>query len=676
MTESMFLPHELDFSSELEKLAAREARLSDQVDNWPQEILQEAYKQSDFISDFQPEVHIVEQDPERGYAFGYIQVANRTEDTRRPTEAALRDEIGVNTARIIVVVKNKRLQPLDLYIQGDRILPLTEERFRSSMFRPQTFDTAKKGPGDTSMVSLLYPPYRQNYGFGGGGQVLKADQVKTSSVRPEFLLDAIRDTIHQQDLEMVEESLTKNAALRNKALHNPAVLPFLMKLSSVQPDTGKDRLRSALESIPPDVVQFSLSDDGYEVKTANSRYWYPETSTVSRAGMLKMASEDVVRRVEQDGSVTISTTPTVRKTELQDDEVFVAKSFGQYKVKTVDGQEVLGWVWPNCTDYDGTILPLAVFTNGSQSAVQDSIVGNYVGQGSNVIRKDRPGGFGVFGREAHGRVTITAPIHIDSVSVSDGSRRYTGTTILGEPVTLVPLKGVTAIQKISDRAVGLPGDVFWIPLNGSTQLVSDADAFVKMAHVRDLDRRAELVSDGTFFSLRGRPFDKLASAQRENIPAADAVFLMASGGVPPKEAEYAVKLAAQLGTYSLVANPIRPLSEQLHQAKLAAAKLSETVPLKEWKADLLKEAATLTDPNTVDRVLSLGFLNDENITTFVDYLPEIDRTIEKLSEMLVGSRLGMEEVPQGALERSLRQLDKVASGLRRLMYATPEEDAA
>ena len=45
---------------------------------------------------------------------------------------------------------------------------------RQALFRPQAFDVTSRTPGDQSMIGQLYPPYRQNYGFGGGGIAMNA----------------------------------------------------------------------------------------------------------------------------------------------------------------------------------------------------------------------------------------------------------------------------------------------------------------------------------------------------------------------------------------------------------------------------------------------------------------------------------------------------------------------
>ena len=108
-----------------------------------------------------------------------------------------------------------------------------------------------------------------------------------------------------------------------------------------------------------------------------------------------------------------------------------------------------------------------------------------------------------------------------------------------------------------------------------------------------------------------------------------------------------------------------PLSFKMAGAREEAKNLLDEFP-RGLKQDLLKEAAALGDAQTVDKILALNFINPENVGTFANYLPELDEALSKVAEMLVASRLGLNQVPEGALEKSLTGLDTVIDGLRKL----------
>jgi len=181
--EPLFLtPPELVF----EKTAA-EVALPEDPNSWPQEILQELYKQVPYISDFTPHVVMERVDGEQGYGFGAVEVSNQTEAQLGTSPDALQ-AAGIQTVRLPVVISDGKLMPFDILVTVDStMLPLTEERLREALFRPTMFDVTGMTPGDMSMIGQLYPPYRQNMGFGGGGVMTNVGMGKEGSALEHWL---------------------------------------------------------------------------------------------------------------------------------------------------------------------------------------------------------------------------------------------------------------------------------------------------------------------------------------------------------------------------------------------------------------------------------------------------------------------------------------------------------
>jgi hypothetical protein len=86
------------------------------------------------------------------------------------------------------------------------------------------------------------------------------------------------------------------------------------------------------------------------------------------------------------------------------------------------------------------------------------------------------------------------------------------------------------------------------------------------------------------------------------------------------------------------------------------------------RKDLLKEAAVIPDPMAVDTVLSLGFLNPENLGVFISYMSVIDNAQAKMCELLLAARLGLREVPVGALEKAVKSTEEALEGLKVLAF--------
>jgi hypothetical protein len=201
-------------------------------------------------------------------------------------------------------------------------------------------------------------------------------------------------------------------------------------------------------------------------------------------------------------------------------------------------------------------------------------------------------------------------------------------------------------------------------------------AFSKVASKSWTDA-VELVGDKDVFSFRGPAVAKLASDRTKFLSKADAEFMGVAMGVSPEHMKKAMALTAN-GEPACVAG-VKKLVEPREKLASARAKvkgyLSDLeVPIHNYC--LVKEAAMLDDALTADKILGLGLLNAENVSSFVDMLPSLDAASSKLAELLVAVRLGLKDVPEAAVERMLRSLEDVIRGLKSLHQNELTESAA
>jgi hypothetical protein len=608
-----------------------------------------------------------ELDPERRYALGSVELSSRT--AVNPRDQKMDEKVqGVKRVLVPVIVKDGKMFPMDVFIHNGKSQPLTEQRLRKAMFRPELFEAAGKRPGDQDIMQTLYPPYRSGgFGLGGNSRVGTMETAKMGSANPE-VLEAIHHTIKEADLKMVEDAMNDDPTLRAALLHGAAA-PFLAKLAQpVEKVAAEDMLKVAAQQIPPKVVQVSKIQGGFLIKTANPETLLPEESKVDRPTAQETVGEDLVRQVERDGTVTVSTDPVVRDS-LADVRIKTVDEFGEYKVKTKDGKELVGWVFPRVVDLDGVNQALGVFSNGSQSAMQENIAGSPVGKGTNII-DEKPSGMGCFYLARQGGATAIIPMTVKGQAQdTDGTDSFMAQTIMGENVQIRLVPGLTKITKISDSRYGIPSDCGWLPMRNPTSLSEDPDEYSKVVQASAIvgGRVQVMFESGGTYSMRGHNVEKLASVLPTNFVDHDqAVYNLAVLGVHPNYAKEKLAQARKLSQWCSIegTRPVTLASEKYQQAKTAAAAFINAIP--QVKSLLLKEAAALDDPLSVDKVLSVGFLNPENIGTFISYLPEFEDTLKKLSELLVASRLGLSTVDAGALERVVKHLDKVIGGLREL----------
>jgi hypothetical protein len=749
MSESLFFEPQVQF----EKVAA-EVTMPEDANQWPNELMQELFKQVPYIADFEPHVVMDRVDAERGFGFGHIEIQNKTEIQHGAPEDAMR-AAGVKSARIPIVIKDRKLQPLDLLVTDDsHVLPLTEARLRQAVFRPQAFDITGRGPGDMSMIGQLYPPYRQNYGFGGGGATMNVGMGKQGSAilaykaaekkafapgksptpfgamtdgdnyeansrkntlggrgpssgigskvkglldaassmgkmssfskatKLSSVLSAILPTINESDYSAFFQKVASDLGLQAQYVVNGFATGDALKILSAYEPASPHKLASAtLQNLKPTVAQLRKEASGYSLKTAAHNCWLPETKALDRGEALRLLGEKVVLAADLTGAATMTLgdgvvghdgVPEAQSPEKDMPELI--SQFGLYKVKDDHGKQLVGYVFTNLIDVDGQALPMSLFTNGSQMAVQGDIVGVSVGDGAGLF-ESRPRGMGVFYHLLpNGRAEATIPMNIKATMASpeQGGVILHADTFDGREVQVIVQPN---IQRILPSPEGdhmlIPDSFSWLPLGDAepTSLVSDPGGFDKEAQAALSLATVQIRSGGVdSFSIDGFPVEKLASAEKHFLSLDDTMFMLGALGVDMGYAQQKLGHASAFSAPVLVrvGRHIKTASARLDEAKTAAAGVLRDMPL--FKVDLVKEAAVIPDPMAVDTVLSLGFLNPENVGMFISYMPAIDEAQLKMCELLLAARLGLRDVPVSALEKAVRTTEDVLEGLKVLAF--------
>jgi hypothetical protein len=658
----------LDKKLKFEKLGM-ESRMGEDPSEWPTQILDELYRQVPFASDYTPKVVLKDIDADRRYAMGHVELFNKL--AINPRDDATPDASrGKKKVLIPVIIKDGKLSPLDLIVCEGQAEPLTDERLRKALFRPSLFEAIRKRPGDMSMIEQLYPPHRQ---YGGARGPIIADQgggtTHTASAKPPLLMDAILPTIKKAHVDEVTAQLNADPSLRTALLGNDVVVPFISKLAKVEASSGVGAdvlVKQAMAIVEPDVIQVKKIQGGFRIKTASREALIPDAQDIDRPTAVGALGGDLVSKVETDGTTTITAHPA-KKDTLQDIDIRVASSFGLYKVrKEDDNKELVGWVFPKVMDFTGAVLPMAVFSNGSESAMQENIAVVPVARQTDVLDAN-PQGLGCFYYSTASGAQAFVPVEVKSEVQTPEGQSYICQTVLGEGIEITKTEGLREVSEKGEGQYCIPAECGFMPLPNPVNLASSPDAFTKTAQVQSLSTAVRVITDGQLFSFEGKPIDKLAGVMKTQfLDLDDAVFAAAVLGEDPGLAKEAFsKMRSQGQTQGWINTlPVTTMKEKYAAARKSAAVFINRLP--NLRTGLLKEAAPLEDPTSVDKILSVGFLNPENISIFCSYLPEIEASIKKLSELLVAARLGLSSVDEGALQKALVHLDKVVTGLREL----------
>lgn len=684
---SLFLDHEYRLS--FEKIAMP-VKLSDQPEAWQREIASEIFKQLPYLSDYAVNVIVDRVDPQRGYAFGSAEVSNLS-------DAPQSEQEKLPKVRIPLIVKDRLLQPLDVFMDGEGVFPLGPDRLREHLFRPDTFEMTTRKPKDNGMFDQLFPPSRSTYGMSGvGAEAMGFDKLANpaeaarramiqrmkaeASANPEHLasarpslVDSIASTIPEEEAEAFVHQIADDPALSVAVSKNDAFSKLAMTIASARRVPLEKTAEALVESIKPTVVQFQkLASGNFRVKWANASAFAPQEGVVPPGDASAMAGQDLSGM--QAGETTTVSTEKAKKQSLTEPVYSKVTEFGHYHVHNADtNEELAGWVMP-IVDFEMQPLELYVFvTPEGMWSVQDEIVGlamphDLSGFVEIMANGSQPQGDGVFvksGAPARSLLPITVQ---NSGQGPDGGFLYQAETVFGEPITIHAAEGLQEVQQVSESEYVIPSDLRWLPLPEEAKifLVKSAEDLQNVQQAQAAPGAVDVGGGNGQYSLEGAPVEKLARDKRQFLKKADAEFLLVGMGLTVKEAAQVFAKVDKFGKTKVAElRPITPLATvHREMVKKAAARL-QNFPYG-LKLNLVKEAAVLEDSDTVDKILAMNFLNPENVAEFTKALPQLDEASSKLAEMLVASRLGLNQVEEGAVERSMKGLETVIGGLKGL----------
>lgn len=488
------------------------------------------------------------------------------------------------------------------------------------------------------------------------------------------LLEAILPTINDSDMLAFKRAIV-DPNIQGMLFKNAAAITPAIELLMSTPERPKFAEYFA-SLVQPSVVQLKRVDEGYRIKAASHLFWEPFTQTVDRGEAVRRFGEKVVLAADLSGAVTMADGAEATEPEPQHDSDMQGAApvteAGLYKVMTPEGAEAIGYVIPNLIDIDGTAIPLALFTNGSQATVQGDVVGVPVegGGGMELPTGDVPQGRGVFASPGP-EVQATIPLNISgSATLPSGETMYRAESFSGEDVMVCLQPNIATVVASDEGKMIIPDSWQWVPLDAADEIAveSQEDDLAKAASAKLGDKYVD-IAGGSTFSMRGPLVEKLAHDEREGLGVDDAMFLLAGLGV---DQDYGVRKLAEASSglepvRVYVGREIKLASDERFSALERARVTLDSLP--HLKQPLFKEAAALGDPQAVDTVLSLGFLNPENLMTFVSYLPVLEDGMTKLCDILLASRLGnLIDTPEGAIERSVRSTEAVLEGLKALAF--------
>lgn len=633
--------------------------LGDNSSTYASELLAQLYRQHAFLGQYTVNLSIEGQDEAAGYLYGVFTVAPPRPAPMNPGQQMQGAQEPppppdpASTLRIPVIVDSRKAYSFDVFITpSGRFLPLSANRVASAMFEGSPYAAASQ-----TEEQLRIEEAKQGFGqeggqggSGGNGGRMGYSMGKMGSVLANVV-------IPKESINQFSERLRGDQELMDALTIAPEFRDACAQIGKCQPPIEK----VAAEDYPVDVAVFTKVDGGYAVRTATfdgGRDTYHIKN--AEAGELPLN----IRQRVADSGIAMATdersTPLVAMETMA--EMKEATRTGVYAVMSKTGSVRRAVVVTNPLMLDGRTTSSILVVGNDGASLQSKVAGIHCGEVDLVgIPGEEPRGDGLFliGDRATELVNIRS-----RVSSPDGVSYLYEHPLLGQGQ--LKLASVRTPVHAGGADFLFPDTARFISMPSSRGYMEDAGAVEKIASRHDLINQVHLLAEGSSFSLRGSPLGGLVA---ENVPEAEALLLLGLLGDTADSAISKTASARKNGPVSFVA--ARTLASKPLE-KVASAQ----VDVSSVRIDLVKEAAALAGSDTVDSVLSLNFITPENIQGYLNSMTYLEQAVQKLSELLVGVRLGLADVPESAVSASLSGVERALTGLKKLQIRVGMETGA
>jgi hypothetical protein len=647
------IPLFLDPTISLEKVATS-SKLEGDADKWPIEILKVAFKSLPSLRSYEADVELDRVDGARGFAVGKLLVY--------PT--GLTKEAASGTDKLVtlpVIVRESELYPFDVYAYKGSMYAMDESDVLEIMSRPETFSSVADRDQftGTNLFGQLVPPNTDHQ--YNAGSLMKHGSVRSLSM----------ELATSQGVESTLGLLKRDVGLRSAFLTDDYLRGYVDEVLNAQ-KTASIRPMDKIE-LKPSVVQFGYDSGKFTVKTANHMHWQPKSEVVSRFWVQEQLQPAAFNKLMDQGFVTLAADP-VSSTVVSEKIASETGKLGIYRVWS-GGKSLDGIVIPRVVDLEGTDLGLQIFANGSSHAMQEKIAG--VHRFDVTLEDVEPRGLGVFVYQEGVHAFATEPVRV--LNQVGGDSYFCKKASTGEEVVLTKSAGLWEVLP-TRSGYAIPASMKFVPLGNSSFKISNEEA----ANYWEVQKVA---SEGTRISFSDEMyFIDAAPFSSGGLTAEDAEFALGGLGIPTAKIPGILKQAQ--------ANPVRlsnvrPVLDahgsvvSMHKeasinsgkreaqrfgVEVDAEKLLKSVAglVSPGAQDLWKEAGVNIPKETVDAILSLNFMTPENASAYLSYLPLLEKTSSILAELLVASRLGMDDVREASALNAMTQVNAVVRGLSKL----------
>lgn len=634
-----------------EKSAAVRSALGDNPNNYPSELLAILFHQYQFLGDYDVTVQIHSQDDMAGYMYGVFVV--------RPQSAV--PDASANSVRIPLVVAGRRAFPFDVFITKEgKFSPLTQSRVTSALFNPTIFNAVSKSslPSQAQVGPGGFPVANENLYSNE-----RYGQMKSASAS---ILDAILPTVTQEDVDAFLAAAAATEGVTAAIQAYPSFKSVLLKVANSTRSMAEETspvfpVASVLEKKASGfVISYALADADGALKRFSAL-------SMERADVEKLPLH-VKQAALQQGYVALGCDENAGIPVLTSDSAELAEAAeitapGVYAVMTKQAQPASVLAFNKLTMLDGKQLNavLLVDENGA-GTLMEKAAGVYCGElrGLEKVAGAELRGEGVFLLGD----TFTEPLRIRATFAKEDGYEFQVSTSMGQS-HLLKVAAVKKLAAAGGNTILLPATARFVPLKQGTTYITDPDKIKVAASI------SEYADTFTFKQNThggADAFDCDGLQIGASTGDAGTVLMLLALGDSPEGA------LAKTAAIACGKKPVRVVSKR-RVKKEAVLEKKASLDVSAVRTSLIKEAALLAAPDTIEAVLSLSFVTPENATKYVEFIPTFEDALSKLAETLLGARIGVPDVPEGALASAMGGLERAIQGLKKLQIrlSLPEE---
>lgn len=607
---------------------------------WTSEVMKSLISQHPYVDMKKIKVEFVRTDPDSGDAFGKITLGGKA--------------VAPFFIRKDDKTKKMELDPIDVIYDGASFRALNDNSLAeildgkigdvSSKQQERPNDYVGHLTGDTTPLEWNYT----GSGFSGGRTVSAGCGLLSSVVR----------NMHQ--VEQLHNLLGRYRGIASKA--------EVLGLSDSLEELGY----GLAEEIPTDDAHIAvISRSGTEFKVKFSNGDQRMCSLKDLKWMLGSDFMHIQRLIQQRGWATVRDLPVMKNVEAPSFDTTPApiKSGGRYMIHTggeLDGPAKEFLVFEKIMGYDGEVrneqkilCPISLnYSKGKQFS------GHMLGRIETELPVGtiEPGVKGFYVHEAWGTAQATPNITIlQIIDNIDGSRNiiaedeYTNTRI-----GLIPLPNILRPQRIPirHRPDHMPTFSYYIPGHMTFVAVNEHITIPEHGAVNLMDKVAHIHKSAGKYHITGYTKDGYIG---QSFDQDDFRLKLASFGVDDDTIE-----RVEIGDLKKLYNLQSVLPEE-EEVKVAKWEVPEYMKLAAEEAlQAVEESDDVNDPQSIDAVLSLQFISEENMRDLLGSENLFMEVEDKIARLLLASRQGEKSINEPGVARALKGIGVARKALKSL----------